>query len=137
MVFLIPNSRYYVSGKDGILCLDSTMNVRWSNSLRDYSCSKAHIFLNGDTLEFLNEGQGISGDRLKKYGKPFRASLNKHTGELIELKEFPDNHDEKLFGKNIEYAEQSIYIFNPFIKRFSIKEHKPGEMRCMPQMVDC
>ena len=36
---------YYVSGKDGILCLDSTMNVRWSNSLRDYSCSKAHIFL--------------------------------------------------------------------------------------------
>ena len=118
---------YYVSGKDGILCLDSTMNVRWSNSLRDYSCSKAHIFLNGDTLEFLNEGQGISGDRLKKYGKPFRASLNKHTGELIGLKEFPDNHDEKLFGKNIEYAEQSIYIFNPFIKRFSIKEHKPGE----------
>lgn len=81
---LAQDSLYYWADREQLSCLDSAFNVVWRTEFTDVKASRSQLFVQDGKLFMLSYGYGLrDGTSPKKYGRPFIACYNLHTGEEI------------------------------------------------------
>lgn len=102
----------YVADRDAVACIDPNLDEIWRYQLPEATGSRSYLYLRGDTLDMLNTGNAWTGNRVRKTGKPFFASFDRHTGRNINILRLPEEWDEDTFGKNLDFVTEDTYIYD-------------------------
>ena len=72
----------YFSDRDHVVCLDSTLNERWSYELPSKTAARSILLNNDSTLYMMSLGYGYRSSGVpKKMGRPFIAAFDMNTGQ--------------------------------------------------------
>lgn len=75
------NGTIYYATRDYIIALDHTGKELWKNELHKDYTSKSRLFIEDNTIFFINLGYANKLDKKIRYGLPFLASYNRFSGE--------------------------------------------------------
>lgn len=116
---LTDQGLHYISDRECVRCLDSTLQVIWETRLPEKRASMSSLTLVGDTLVMANLGMGLLGGHTPRAtGRPFVATFDKHDGHCIYYRELADERSMHLQnmvkeGEVISMAKDSLYLVSP------------------------
>lgn len=118
------NGKYYVADRNAIICVDEEFNELWRTPFPDKFGSSSRIYLRDGVVDLLNIGSGSVDGLFSNVGKPFRASYNANSGEIINFSVFPDNWNKNELGNHIIFAPDFLYCYSDSLQQFVALDHR-------------
>ena len=117
------NGKYYVADRDNLMCIDRNMAIVWQTDLPKKSGSASRLYLNGDSLDILNEGVGMQDGEMESVGKPFWATYDSHTGENFSISILPDEWERFLGREYLRFLPEGLCVYDSVANRFVETKH--------------
>lgn len=118
----------YVADRKKLACLDADLNEKWTSPMPTASGSLSTVTLRGDTIDIFNSGYGKGVGGLNKVGHRFFSSVDRLTGKVFNVDFFPEEWNEKLFGKYPDFIKRDLFIYDEESGCFSPTSYQAGQV---------